>query len=1392
METDSTERAVRVADVMQLFAQMVVLVVIVPLAVLLAAFFILEPIIPDSFVRGFLSFSVGVGLGGLLLIKTGRPFVGSSLASISTIVAAVFLSILWVSFHAMLYAVHGVLILNLLILYNLKRSEHITHGVWSIVNSVMGVIVVLSGPLALCLTLLAYGFVFTLVLAIAPLSLSIYMIIGQYLTRDIRLGIPNISLLSLACGLIGLHIHLTSTVQSTTILQLSILGIATGLGLVVSAQITRRIQIHLLKSPRKKKTKKKERARIESMIGIELDDGSEGVLEEAQPVEEEFIPLGQGWLIDLDQSMGVSAAGVILSASGLPIIFLWLASLTEWGLSPQFIMLMGPIAILFAFLVYGPAPVLLRLGGFIKRSTETRIVQCLGVSVVAAATLTVFFWMLYFLWPLHYSILVAFFLLISGLTGLFREVRRLWRRLWEGITGSFRRMKRWVKEHPLHAGVFADLVVSGLVAYVLYPELSTYPYSIIGALLVGITSFSFFGVLGVAVFRSLPRREQLLVLAWTALLTCFSLLTFWYLYFASANSLFDAMRFSILWYLGSAVLLKLEVPRSRVAILFLPAAASAAFMFWEIESLSFPVFQPLFTIIAALVLLFPLLRPEYSIALIATLRVLVRVGNAIQRGIERVSATVRAAAAKAKVVLVRIGSAVKRSITRIWSTIYRGAVFLGQMILRFILIAYAVVIITALSTISYNFIHIQFEYDLILAAFIAALVFFILYLPLINYKKMNQSPIMWICIVGLAISAGIVVFYFSETYHMALRVFAAAVSTSCILTISRNQLPDSVRRQLVPATWVQVLYLVAIYLFLELSPSMGLLPTLAMLSVLFGVGLFFLRYTAVPINLVNGLYIIFVLPAGVFLTAHFVGGILFILLAGIIIPLPVAYKSYFSFFTWLGSTLMKSVRIALMVAAIHLVLAMGVVAIVVAAFITLQLAPLFFLSSYPMLPTFLTFLVITLAIWLPIIELRREENPLLLSSGVILLITSLCLEIFLYLDHSDLLIAGLQTLTLFGVLLSLAVPGIHFLERRRGTLTLVLASLIGWGIYILPVDNILKLMLLGFSVTILCIPYATERSIILFVYPIAMATAIGMLFYVVVLPTTDLVFGLACYVAVLSLLLNIPEEIRSGVLWWTFAGSSGLVLFLILSPLTVGAPLIALLWVIELIRLTPDTEFRFDEFFKFLDVFRSFVVGATAFLLLIPYVSFPVAIESGLLVFLITLELSCWKYTSPKTGARINLLEAFTLSAILFTFQYVDLLNDPLNILIPSSVPVIILALYRTNEGPFRGSHWFLLTALLTINVGIVWYVIYRSIESLLLVPTTGLFVALACTRLSPNEAHRTKSITAYMVGSFVLLVESIWIWYAVLFLHLPATPILAGMFVLSMLSISYPMLEPE
>ncbi|MBY8998148.1 MAG: hypothetical protein KGD60_10475 [Candidatus Thorarchaeota archaeon] len=661
---------------------------------------------------------------------------------------------------------------------------------------------------------------------------------------------------------------------------------------------------------------------VSAQAAREIDRTLSGrkIQKERIPIEEEeddfgdFRKIHQEWIIKKDTAHILSGIGVVFISLGSSPIFLWLARLTAWGSITQFDYLFTPFTILLSLLVLAPSPVFLRLGGKITRNTESNIVRGIGLIIVLLVSFTSYTWTQYQLWEFYISLAIALFLFIMGVTGLFRRIRRLWRNLWLRIIRVIRAAKDWIKSHLLLTGIVIDTVVSSLISYWIYPALSLFPEPLFALLLVFTATFTLLGTIGLLGLKRLPRRNRYLAISWTAFLCTISTFLFWIRILVWSVDLLTDVAIALLPLLLSIFLLKILIPRRVVSIFYFPAVLSFAFLARMFE-LQIPFLTiPFFTILALVILLAPILHVEYT-------RFLVAIHNAI-------------------------------------------------------LISAAVLLCIFLFLIEYLVFIPILNMDLLSSLILLSLIFFISYLPIPRKYEIEGTSLQSASILGSAFSLALLVFIYSEPYHIAFRLLASLFVISFILLLSKNTWPEKYRPYLIPITWCLVLALGSFQLFTFLFDSYGDWISFLSSGLLFSFGLLPLQRVEVVDQKAGIAYAIIAIPLGMSLVNLLTLSPFYSLLAAILLPIPVAHQYYNRFIRYLGSAARNGIRLVLLYIAINLVLAFGIIGITLSWIINQYLAPFFVSYPIPELPLTLTFILIALVIWAPALYIRRNDNPL--------------------------------------------------------------------------------------------------------------------------------------------------------------------------------------------------------------------------------------------------------------------------------------------------------------------------------------------------------------------------------------------------------------------------------
>ena len=918
LEHREPEQVDRIADVLYAISRFIVAVCILPIAIWFATFALLETIISDFFVRVLVSSAVGIGLFGILLIISSRLHAGAIMIDLSILTSAVSLGILWNTLHSTIACAHGYFLATLLILFYLKRKNSISQSMWDRTRFAFGILALSTGPSAISATLLFYSISWSIVISIFPVSLAIYLMVIHISIRDPRFGNIHSVLFGISSGLLSSHLFITRIGFLDMLLNTSVFLLGYGVGLLFCAQVARKID----KTLSRKKVQKK---RIPA--DVEYEDFGD------------FTKFNDEWIIKHETAHILSGIGIIFISVGSSPIFLWLARLTEWGNIPQFDFLFIPFTILLSLLVLAPAPVFLRLGGKINRSIESNIIRGIGFIIVLLVAFTSYSWTQYQLWDFYISLVFASFLFIMGVTGLFRRIRRLWRNLWLRSIRVIRALKQWIVEHPMLTGVAIDTVMSSLIILWIYPTLSLYPDPIISILLVYIAAFTLFGTIGLLGLKKLPRRNRFLSISWSVFLCTIS--TFLFLLkhrLWSVNLLTDAA-IALLPLLLSIFLLKVQISRRRISILYMPAVLSFSFLVRIIEMQLSIIAFPIFTILALVILLAPILYLEY-------VRILVAIHNVI-------------------------------------------------------LISSAVLICIILFFVEFLVFIPVFDLDIITSLILLSLIFFVAYLPFPFKYETDGSSLLSASILGTAVSLASLIFIYSDSYHIGFRLLASLFVISFILLLSKNTWPEECRPYLIPITWCLILAMGTFQLFTLLTNSYSEWVSFLSSGLLFSFGLLPLQRVEVIDHKASKMYGILAIPFGMSLVYLLTLNPFYTILAVILLPIPVAYHYYKRFIKFLGSATRDGIRLILLYIAINLVLSFGLLGIALSFIINQHLTPFFISYPIPAIPLTLTFILIALVIWSPALYIRRNERPL--TSPIFIAVFSLIFSLFIVtlLQHPD-------------------------------------------------------------------------------------------------------------------------------------------------------------------------------------------------------------------------------------------------------------------------------------------------------------------------------------------------------------------------------------------------------
>ncbi|MHA1903630.1 MAG: hypothetical protein ACW968_06840 [Candidatus Thorarchaeota archaeon] len=1368
MHAEKTDKAERVADALQTLSRLIVLLIILPIAAFLTTYIIVDIAIDNALVTGLVSVAISLGFAGLVLSRTGRVLMGAALVVTSTIIAAASFILFWNQLYGTLFVIHGLFLLNLLILRQVKRSETISEDRLNVGMNILAFVSFITGPLAIFTSLIVQEVVLSLVLAITIFSLSFYGVIWQFIRKDERFGILNCCLLALGIGSYFLHIYDPGLIFSDLSLTSSIFLVGGGVGLFLSSQLFRRIQGWLLLE----RDDEDERERIIELLGIK-PKRTKTPEEEEESAEPEYLgeslQIKKGWLINLYAAQSLSGLALIMVSLGFPPVFLWLASLTTWGLETHFILLMLPVGLLISLLVLAPSIVLLRLGERIRRTTESSVVRIIGVSIVLVACVIQFIWTQFFSWSFAFSLTGSFLLFVSGITGLFRDVRRYWKRIWLRLIGAVRNLKKWILRRLLLSGVIGNIAITILTLYITYPFLIFLPGIALSLPSVSMLCFTAVGVVGLVIGKGLKRRNTLLAIAWISFLISLALISFWHLFFVSIVDLLESITLSALCLLPVVAIQKLGVGRFISAVPYLPSFISIVYITFQSELVFSLSTFPLLTIGAAICFLSPILHIEY-----------VRLGSALNRGLVRVGSAIKDAA-------IRVGDAISRGFSAIGRRIYHAFTVFAALFVKFILIAYGFLILIGLVYLGFSMFATNFETNTILSFVIMACAFFILYIPMLGWKKKTQTPLMIVCLGGLATSVGVSIFFLIPDVNILLRVLSMMSAISGILLVSRNWLPERTSIYLPETTWIFVLSSAALYVFLFFSPIFDLFVALSSSVFLFGIGCLPLKTSQQISRWAGGIYVIIAVPSGVVLTYLLTLNIAYAVLALFFIPIPIVYQQYVKAGRLLASALLLFGRTLIVFVALHLVAVAGFLALF-SSFVIVQYVLLATLGILlDIVQTGQIFILLLFLIWLPAIALRKSENARLLTLSLLVVTLIISYNVAVFIQYPDPLVSILIALSTGCAMITVVAPGIHFLKSRKWAL----ASLIGFalllGVYLLPGDVIQRVLVSAIGYSALAAPLLNDINRVRVAYPVITGSCLGLLFWQLNLMFANPILMLSGFIAAESFLLLIPKQLRSWPFWLLFSMASSFLIYNILLSFTWVSPLIAIIFLIESIRVTPNVTFQFSDYEIPLGIIRSVLVTAVIGFTILPLIDLIIVGELSIFVFAMVLQFSIGSKVRELFSASLLVIAAGSLSLLAYTYLTQILMQSPILSIYPCAAPLIALSIAKSIEGSYRQKGWNLFTIIATVLISSSWYVFYGQFEVLLLSLTTGIFVILLCSVWIPGKGVRRGLIESLVIISFLVLVESVWIWHAILVLQLSPQLILSGIALIMLSLILFP-----
>ncbi|MHA2425089.1 MAG: hypothetical protein ACXAEF_09895, partial [Candidatus Thorarchaeota archaeon] len=851
MAERGTEKAARVADLMQTVARILVLVIIIPAAILLAVYFLLAGLIPDNFIRGMFSLNFGLGLAGMFVARMKRPRLGSFMAAMAGLSGAASLAVFWNSLLTSIVLVHIYFIILFGILKFLYRVHVIPPWRWNLIRAVSGFTIVLSAPFGLAILLDTLGFQFLINLAYSLFLLWIYSAGAQYYLKDTRMGIANTLIPAFATSLLIVQNHLVLFPASEIHLTSAVGLIGFGIGLLVVSQILRFVQRSLSFRPIRCEEEKLKKARLLREVG--MDNYADNIEESVEPAPE--------WIIKIGTAQSLSGLSIITIALGFPIYFMWMAFSTPWGVEPAFNLLFTPIAVLLTLLILVPSPILFRSGGQLKRPRETFIMKGIGGIIVVDAVFLSIIWTQFLAWTITSTFSVAIILGITGATGVFERVRHLWKRFGVLILNSVRRLRNWISVHVVHTAVFVNIAFSTFILYIIYPIMNTMPYAMVSTISVGVFVFSLNALLGIATLSEITRRKLFAAIGWSTLLISLSSLSFWHLY---SNIVMDpvlAVAYSLTWFLGFAALQKVDITRRYIGVPFGAAVLALLFIFLPIELSVAAGGFPFISLFLTVFLLGFIFHQEYLQFYRTTARLVSAAGrriySAASRAIQKIIGAVTRFLSAAKVLLVRVGGFV-----------YRGIVFIGVQLTRFVAVLYAAVIVVGISNFGFPLLSVPGVFDPLFVIFGMALAFFILFSPSLLFRERHKSPLMQVCIIGIGVAFGGFMFSLTLAMNLGLRIAIALAGSLIVFTAERIYLPERIRLALPVATWLSILTAGTYFAFLSIV-SISQIYALLICSIMVGFGILPLRLIESLRRAIGGFYLALATPAGTYLAYLF-------------------------------------------------------------------------------------------------------------------------------------------------------------------------------------------------------------------------------------------------------------------------------------------------------------------------------------------------------------------------------------------------------------------------------------------------------------------------------------------------------------------------------------------
>ncbi len=1370
MSEKGIEKAARVADLIQAIARLLVLVIIIPTAIWLAVFTLFAGIIPDSFVRGMFSMTFGLGLAGVLVARMKYLVRGSFLTVTAAGAGAISLAMFWNTPFATIVIVHVFLVCLLGVFRYLRVRLAISHFKWLKVRNVLSATIIASAPLPAVLYLQGIGVEIAGIVVVASLLLWLYTQGTQYLLRDARLGSFNALLLAVGLGFFITNSHLSILPSSVLSVTLSAFLLGFGISFLMTTQVYRFIQRSITQKPFKKHEAILKQEEMLRSVGLTPEYEAEKQILQQISIEDTI------WLIESRKALLLSGISLLFIASGVPTYFLWLISSTPWALEVAFPILFIPLAILLSLLIVVPAPVAFRLSGVIERSRESKVVKSLGFIIVVLAAFNLFAWLQFYLIPASLPLSVIVF--VSGITGIFKEIRKLWRAAWTRIAGAARRIWVWIKAHAVMFGIATDTVITSVVvAFVIYPFASSLhqPFLIMGSSAALV--FTLLGMIGVTALKAYPRKRDIHAAGVSVLFLSIAALSYWF--FSPLYDWYTALSLASIWFLGFALLQGLGIRKRFLSLPFTIGVIGLGRTLYLFE-IQFSVNQlPLLTIAALLFVSGGLLHQEYIRAFSALSRGIALVARRIASVLTRIGGTIKAA-------LVRVGNVIKRGLIRIGGVIYRGAVWLAVQLVRFVVVLYAVVLIYFLGQYGLSLFTMSTDIDPLYLISGLTLLYLVLFTPSLIAKGMYKGRLRSACMTVLALAAGVFAFSFFPYAHISLRYSFSAVVTFLLLNALRSQASERSRSMLSYLSWFTFLVWVSNLTYLT-TLEMGQLMALLLSSFIFGLGGLPLRLNPRLVRVSSLIFLLLCVPTGTLII--YLVSFDYILTIATLVALPciVLYRQYLIVVKRLGAVMLfigsrittgirmvasavgMAVRFVLLLIAAHIVLLMGIFSFSIALLVVQLLLPALLVHEYWQFHFVFIVTLLTALVWAPTAITRRSDYPRVLSLIVIMSALSSGGLAFLTSLSWGLMNAILIALAVSSFLVRLGLGGY---ERRNMVIAVSSCAFAFLLLNLFAVEPVVYAGLSILTVSFLTIPFASSVTRWRILYPITTAAAIGTFMYAVVLPVAGLWLTLTSFVVTETLFLTLAQETRSWQVWWLFSIASGYMTFLLFWFLPLVQYTVPILVAVELVRLTPDSEYRFSEHSDKLGILRAIL------LTVILYGSLPpgsiLSVEVSILAFLTITVISNWGEVQRETRFILVNILSFTLSVTIFSYLSLLLSVDLLQSAVISSMTALGI-LFVTSFESERRIYWQILRVLSSAIFSSLWYIGYRTVESFFLVIPTALFVWYLSSIWTPWSGIVQQGISRSFCTTAIVLVEVVWVWHAVLVFALPLSVLLLG-----------------